>query len=200
MKVEILKHPTEEDWMLCKKCTLVTVSKDSNKPPTEEWKRKILRANHSPIRTLEFCFRITDLPYWVSVHLVRHVHATPFVATQRDDRQKKYKRGEARQDAPVTMCWFMNAEELITIAHKRLCSQASPETRMLVKMICDAVIETNPEFEGLLVPLCVYRGGNCDEFEPCPLHEQVKQREVLEYITNNQQEVADYICDCVHKE
>lgn len=24
-KVDILKHPTEEDWLLCKKCTLVTV-------------------------------------------------------------------------------------------------------------------------------------------------------------------------------
>lgn len=35
MKVEILKHPTEEDWMLCKKCTLVTVSKDSNIPATD---------------------------------------------------------------------------------------------------------------------------------------------------------------------
>ena len=35
-KVEILKHPTDEDWLLCKKCTLVTVGKDSEKPPTDE--------------------------------------------------------------------------------------------------------------------------------------------------------------------
>ncbi len=34
-KVEILKHPTEEDWMLCKKCTLNTVGKDSTKLPTD---------------------------------------------------------------------------------------------------------------------------------------------------------------------
>ena len=38
-KVEILKHPTNEDWMICKKCTLVTVGKDSEKPPTDEWKQ-----------------------------------------------------------------------------------------------------------------------------------------------------------------
>ena len=87
MKVEILKHPTDEDWRLCQTCTLVTVSKKPAKPPTEAWKVRLLKANHSPVRTLEFCFRLTDIPYWVSVHLVRHVHATPFVSTQRDDRQ-----------------------------------------------------------------------------------------------------------------
>lgn len=179
MKIEILKHPTEEDWMLCKKCTLVTVSKDSDKPPTDEWKAKLLKANHSPIRTLQFCFRITDLPYWVSVHLVRHVHATPFVSTQRVDRQKKYDRNSARQDSPVTMCWYMNAEELITIAHKRLCNQASKETKAVVSAICAEVLRVNPEFTGLLVPNCAYRGGLCDEFNCCGLNEAFKPSEIL---------------------
>lgn len=167
MLVEVLKHPTDEDWMLCKKCTLVTVSKDSDVPPTIEWKKKLLHANHSPIRTLEFCFRLSDIPYWVSVHLVRHIHAVPFVSTQRNDRQSKYDRREASQDSPVTMCWFMNAEELITIAHKRLCSQASKETREIIQMMCDEVVKLNPEFEGLLVPNCAYRGGLCEEFNCC---------------------------------
>lgn len=170
MNVEILKHPTDEDWMLCKKCTLVTVSKESEVPPTDSWKVKLLKANHSPIRTLQFCFRLTDVPYWVSVHLVRHVHATPFVSTQRNDRQDKYDRGKAPQDAPVNMCWYMNAEELITIAHKRLCTQASPETREVVKQICEKVIEVNPEFTDLLVPLCAYRGGICEEFHCCGMN------------------------------
>ena len=165
--VEILKHPTEEDWMLCKKCTLVTVGKDSDKPATDEWKVKLLKANHSPIRTLQFCFRLTDIPYWVSTHLVRHVHAIPFVKTQRTDRQSEYDRNTAFQNAPVVMCWYMNAEELITISHKRLCYQASPETREIVKAICDEVIKTNPEFKELLVPNCYYRGGVCTEFNPC---------------------------------
>ena len=170
MNVEILRHPTDEDWMLCKKCTLVTVSKDSSILPSDEWKVKLLKANHSPVRTLQFCFRLTDIPYWVSVHLVRHVHATPFVSTQRNDRQQNYDRGKAPQDSPVTMCWYMNAEELITIAHKRLCSQASPETREIIRMICEKVIEVNPEFKDLLVPLCKYRGGICEEFNCCGLN------------------------------
>lgn len=162
-----MKHPTEEDWMLCKKCTLVTVGKDSDTPPTDEWKVRLLKARHSPIRTLQFCFRLTDIPSWVSVHLCRHVHATPFVKTQRNDRQSDFDRRKAPQDTPVSMCWYMNAEELINIAHKRLCGQASIETRNLVSMICRAVEEVNPEFKGLLVPLCVYRNGICEEFHSC---------------------------------
>ena len=35
--VEILKHPTDEDWMLCKICTLVTVGKNAINPPDDEW-------------------------------------------------------------------------------------------------------------------------------------------------------------------
>ena len=64
-------------------------------------------------------------------------------------------------------------------------------------MICDAVIETNPEFEGLLVPLCVYRGGKCDEFNPCPLHKDIKSKEVVEYILNNHQTQSDPLTDAL---
>lgn len=35
MKVQIIKYPTVEDWLLVKKCTLVTVGKETDKPATE---------------------------------------------------------------------------------------------------------------------------------------------------------------------
>ena len=73
---------------------------------------------------------------------------------------------------PVTMCWYMNAEELITIAHKRLCNQASKETREIVGMMCEEVIKVNPEFKELLVPNCQYRGGICEEFNCCGLNQK----------------------------
>ena len=75
--VKVLKYPTEEDWLLCKDCTLVTVGKESVKPPTEEWKRKLLRANHSPIRTLNFCFKLINIPSWVSVNMTNQMHRYP---------------------------------------------------------------------------------------------------------------------------
>lgn len=173
--VEVVKYPTEEDWMLAKQCTLVTIGKDVVKPPTMEWKKKLLAARHSPIRTLQFCFKLTNIPNWIAVHLVRHVHAVPFVKSQRNDRQDEYDRRAARQDAPVDMMWYMNAEELMNIANKRLCTQASVETRCVIRAICDKVLETNPEFEGQFEPMCFYRGGRCTEFYPCGLNEKYKE-------------------------
>ena len=166
MTVSLIKHPTKEDWMFCKACTLVTVGKTATTEPSEEWKKKILEARHSPIRTLQFAFRM-ELPYWVSVHLCRHIHAQPFVKSQRNDRQSDYDRTKAPQDEPVSMIWYMNAEEIMIIANKRLCKQASAETRQIVKMMCDEVVKECPEFEGLLVPMCQYHGGKCHEFFSC---------------------------------
>lgn len=166
MKVELIKYPSAEDWMLCKQCALVTVGKNAITEPSIEWKHDILSARHSPIRVLNFTFKL-ELPYWVSVHLCRHIHSQPFVKSQRNDRQTEYDRNSAPQNATVTMLWYMNAEELMTIANKRLCKQASEETRQAVKLMCDEVIKVCPEFKDLLVPMCVYHGGKCHEMYPC---------------------------------
>ena len=177
IKVEILKHPTEEDWMWCKTCTLNTVGKTSTKLPTEEWKRKLLQSEHSPARELWFGIKMT-IPYWVSVHFVRHhIGVNHYVMTQRNDRQENYDRTLAPQGQFVTHIMSLNAQELIFMAHKRLCTQASPETRQVMQLICDKVLELNPEFENLLVPLCAYRNGKCTEFYPCKLYEKYKEKE-----------------------
>lgn len=166
MTVELIKYPSTEDWMLCKQCALVTVGKEIKAEPTTEWKHKILEARHSPIRVLNFVFKL-EIPYWVSVHLCRHIHAQPFVKSQRNDRQTDYDRNSAPQNEKVTMLWHMNAEELMTIANKRLCKQASAETRAVVRMMCDEVLKVCTEFEGLLVPMCVHSGGVCHEVFSC---------------------------------
>lgn len=166
MKVELIKYPSAEDWMLCKQCALVTVGKEAVTEPDIAWKHDILEARHSPIRVLNFVFKL-EVPYWVSVHLCRHIHAQPFVKSQRNDRQTEYDRNSAPQNAPVTMLWHMDAEELMIIANKRLCKQASEETRQVVQLMCLKVLEVCPEFEGLFVPMCVYHGGVCHEMFPC---------------------------------
>ena len=164
MKVELVKHPIAEDWMLCKQCALVTVGKNAVTEPDIKWKHKILEARHSPIRVLNFVFKL-EIPYWVSVHLCRHIHSQPFVRSQRNDRQDSYDRNSAPQNATVTMLWYMNAEELMVIANKRLCKQASEETRQVVQAMCDEVLKVAPEFKGLLVKMCQY--GRCHEMYPC---------------------------------
>lgn len=165
-KVELNEYPTEKDWLEVKKRTLVTVGKITKNLPTLEWKKKLLAAQHSPIRRLFFSFYM-EVPYWVSVHFCRHIHAQPYVQTQRNDRQNNYNRNSAPQNVVVKMILDMNAEELITIMHKRLCLQASQETRAVAEEMQKLVIEKCPEFIEVLVPNCVYRNGLCTEFKSC---------------------------------
>ena len=167
MNVTLIKYPTADDWALCKQCALVPAGLSPKNAPDEQWKKAILTAKHSPIRVLNFAILIESIPSWVSVHLCRHVHAQPFVRSQRNDRQTDYDRNKAPQDTPVSMIWYMNAEELMTIAAKRLCMKASSETRAVVAEICNAVIDKCPEFEGLLKPACEWQGGRCYEIQPC---------------------------------
>lgn len=162
MNVQLLEYPTDKDWMEVKRRALVTIGKRPISPPTEEWKREILRARHSPIRYLRFSFLITDLPSWVSVHLCRHVHAQPYVKSQRNDRQTEYDRNKAPQDSPVDMIFDVNAEELMVIANKRLCYMASAETRAVVEQMCQLIGMYCPEFKEFLVPMCEYV-GECKE-------------------------------------
>lgn len=134
--------------------------------PSSKWKKRILLAEHSPIRKLLLCWKWLDLPYWVSVHLVRHKFGIEhFVSTQRADRTGE-ERDSKRQDAPVDHECVANAMELMSISRRRLCSQASPETRAAWKMVVDKLAETEPELASCCVPECVYRGF-CPEFKCC---------------------------------
>lgn len=166
MKITCIEYPTEDDWIACKQRALVTIGLKAKNPPTNQWKYDILKARHSPIRRLRFSFFIEDIPSWCATHLARHVHSQPYILSQRNDRQTKYDRDTAPQGAPVNMIYDVNGEELMVIANKRLCKQASEKTRQVVQMMCDEVLKTNPEFKDFLVPMCKYV-GECKEMHPC---------------------------------
>ncbi len=171
MIISLLEWPRERDWWEVKRRALVTVGLSPVTPPPTEWRRQILLARHSPIRYLRFSFLLEGIPYWLSVHLARHVHAQPYIKSQRNDRQDAYDRNSAPQSAPVSMIWDVNAEELMVIANKRLCRKADPKTRTVVRKMCGLVTEKRPEFKGLLRPMCEYHGGKCHEMEPCGMKE-----------------------------
>lgn len=165
--VEVIRYPTDDDWKLCRRAALNTVGREwVEKMPSDQWKRCILRACHSPIRVLNFYIHAENVPTYVATHFARHVHLVPFIQSQRNDRQFKYDRDKAPQDAPVMMDLYLNAEELQTMMRKRLCMKADPKTTAVAEAIRDAVLVTNPEFEGLLCPQCE-RYGRCDEMHPC---------------------------------
>lgn len=166
MQVTILKYPSVEDLKWVRTCTLNTVGKKSTKLPTQEWIEKLVEAEHSPIRELWFGIKM-EIPYWVSVHFVRHhIGVNHYVQTQRSDRTG-VNRDEKPQGEIVSHVMSVNAQELVFMAHKRLCRQASKETREVMKEIVKQVIAVAPYMEGVLVPLCSYRNGKCTEMFSC---------------------------------
>ena len=92
------------------------------------------------------------------------------VDSQRNDRQSKYDRNKAPQDARVDFIGDPNIQNLIDTMRKRLCSQADPETREYAEDFKAALHEVQPEISDVLVPNCVYRCG-CPEMQTCGLYE-----------------------------
>lgn len=134
--------------------------------PSAKWKKRLLLAEHSPLRKLMVSWKWSNLPYWVSVHFVRHKYGIEhFVSTQRTDRTGE-ERTEKTQDAPVEHECFANAAEVMFISRRRLCAQASAETRAAWKLVVDELAKKEPELGECCVPECVYRGF-CPEFKSC---------------------------------
>lgn len=70
----------------------------------------------------------------------------------------------------------LNLRELIHIANLRLCTRAQYEIRMMVKAMCDALLEKEAWLKPYLVPKCE-RFGFCDEDKSCgrkPLLNDIK--------------------------
>ena len=152
-----------------------TIGKASlDKEPSKSWEAKMLLAEHSPIRLLEYEWTWTDIMQWVTTHLVRHHEGCEkFVHTQRGDRRAildEYNvssRNELPQGATNDMDMTANAQALISISRKRLCNCASKETREAWKQVQDAIREVDPVMADKMVPECIYRGF-CPEFmNPC---------------------------------
>lgn len=142
--------------------------KPLDKEPSSKWKRRILLAEHSPIRLLEFDFSWEEIRQWVTVHLVRHhIGCEKFVHSQREDRRElDVPRDELPQGALNDMDMTCNAQALINISKKRLCMKASPETREAWKQVKAEIEKVDPEMAGAMVPECIYRGF-CPELQSC---------------------------------
>ena len=184
MEIDIFKH--EDNWQDVKDSTMNTIGKTTGVYPTSEWKRKLILAEHSPIRRLKFYWRWKDLKYWVSVHLVRHkIGIEHWVATQRTDRTG-IDRNELPQGALVNHACEADAQALINISRKRLCACASPETRKAWQEVKNEIAKTEPELASCMVKECIYRGF-CPEMFPCGYSKtKAFEKELKEYRGNNE--------------
>lgn len=153
-----------------------------DKEPSSTWKSRILLAEHSPIRLLEYEWTWEDIKQWVSVHLVRHHEGCEkFVHSQRDDRRdNSVPRDEMPQGSLNDMDMTCNAQALINISRKRLCNHASPETREAWKQVKTEIQKVDPETARAMVPECIYRGGWCPELQTCGWYRSRAAQEMLQ--------------------
>lgn len=164
MEINIIRYPQEEDWKRALLLARETQGKEGDLIPSFEWKRKLIKSEHSPLRTLMFTIEMKDIPYCNSVHFVRHKFGVEhYVKSQRSNKN----RGSEPQDVPVNHIMDINAQALIFMSRKRLCNKADVVTKKIMQMIVNKVIRICPEFEGFLVPECEYRNGFCPEFKSC---------------------------------
>lgn len=157
-----------------------TVSKPPlDKEPSESFIKRVMISEHSPIRSIRFKWLWEGIKNWTCVHWVRHMWEC-FVGTQRTDRTG-IDRDKLPQDAPVNFLGEMNGQNAIDTQRKRLCFQASRETREQaedLKMACHENA-TLQYIADVMVPNCIYRCG-CPEHMGAPCEFFVKLNEQLD--------------------
>lgn len=163
-KTRIIK--VKGDWAEILDDCRATVGKEAlNREPSVHFKKTILISEHSPIRDIMIKWFWEGIPHWIGVHYVRHKWEK-FLRTQRTDRAG-VPREELSQAEPQNFTGEANIQHLIDTARKRLCFQASPETREYMEDLKIAIkYDVDPYIADVLVPNCVYRGG-CPELNSC---------------------------------
>lgn len=163
------------NWQMVVDDCRTTVSKPPlGKEPSSSFKRGILIAEHSPIRDIHIRWCWLSIKSWIATHFARHKWEC-FISTQRNDRQQRYDRNSAPQDAPVDFSGDANAQALIDTSRKRLCRMAAPETRTYWEDLKREVRAVEPEISDVMVPNCVYRGG-CPELGGCKFYAAFVER------------------------
>lgn len=156
----------------CATVARFTQGMESDSLSLDTW-RKWLRAEHSMIRVFTLAIEMRGIPYYASVHLVRHkIGVEHFVRSQRPTARKPvdYDRRRAPQGALVDHTMVLNPQALINISRKRLCNEADPVTQSIWRQVRDTIAAHDNLFVAaiaeVMMPNCLYR-GQCYEIEPC---------------------------------
>ena len=201
MKVNVIQ---ETPWSRALNAARRTIGKPPlNKEPSDNWRKMVIMAEHSPIKLVEYLISFKDLRQWVGVHLLRHEHMLPFIHSQRVDRREDIdsltervmsiieedvksdesfnKRDYLFQGEPNDQDFVVNAQTLINISRKRLCHCASKETREAWVAVKEAIKEFDPIMASFMVPNCIYR-SRCPEMNTCGYYKRDKfKKELDEY-------------------
>jgi hypothetical protein len=181
-KTKIIK--IKGDWTEVLNDCRSTVGKEAKDvAPSTDFKKRILIAEHSPIRDISIKWIWENIKSFIATHFSRHKWEC-FIKTQRTDRTGTL-RDELPQGALVSFTGEANVQHLIDTARKRLCYQADPETRAYMEDLKIVLQDIDPEISDVLVPNCIYRGCACPEMKSCGYIESfIKQHGIIAPIQN----------------
>ena len=166
MKVEITDFNV--DWLKIKSACMTTISKQAKKEPSQEWKRKLLICEHSPLRRSMISWKWEEIPYCISTHFARHhIGCEKFIGTSRADRTEVKDRSERTQMDSVPMEMDGNIQSLINISAKRLCTCADPLTTKYWEVVLEAIREYDEDIYWACVPQCIRAGACVEPFSNC---------------------------------
>lgn len=161
------------NWQAIKSACMTTIRKEAgDKEPSSSWKRKLLLAEHSPIRRSLISWKWEEIPYAISTHFARHHEGVEkFVGTSRADRTGVDRSQRSQMDM-VPMEMDANIQGLINISLRRLCTAADPTTRKYWWAVLETIKEYDEDIYWACVPQCVRHGG-CVEFQNCGFYDNL---------------------------
>lgn len=159
MKIKITVTKITDKALLDLACSYTV-----NKTVSVKDMRAFYLSEHSPVRTQLFLIEMKDIPTFASVHFARHnVGIIHFVKSNRVDRGGS---DDVNRLTPVNHMMIANAQALINISRKRLCSKSHKTTVQVMKLIQDAVRLEDEDLAAVMKPDCEYR-QECYEFSSC---------------------------------
>ena len=161
---------TQLFWIVCKDIPLFVASQLVRSHVGVQFYQRSKRTDRGGADFTERCKRIADKLNEIGIN--GGYYDKIIAASVREEILELPK--EFDRYAPTDLSFVINAEALINMAHKRLCSKASSETRKLMAMIKREIEVVDPALARHLVPMCVYRGGICSEPKSCGYTKQVK--------------------------
>lgn len=161
MQIEIIKIEQTDEmlWKTMEHCWGVKSKKN---------KGRIFACNDSMLEIPEY-WVFCKAPRSVAAQLRTHEkkHGMYFwMGTGRPDR-KDCVPGEYSREQIVPFVMKLTARAIKEISHYRMCQKAEYPTRAFMQRFKLELSEIEPELAKEMVPLCVYRGGICTEFNSC---------------------------------
>jgi len=165
MKIKIIEQ--YGSWDSVKRAALKTQNLKPKNPPTEQWKKQMCLAEHSPIRLLAWSIQIDEIENFIQTHLARHhVGIEKFISSMRNDITG-IEGVNITRETLNNMEIYVNLQALISISRKRLCNKSHIKTRQVWQEVINKVAEIHPVIKQVCQRECIYRNGFCPEIKKC---------------------------------